>query len=309
MTELRGKIRETPVRASTDVGLLQDIADAARHAGAQTQLHIEAEIQGLVPELMDTLSPRGPYAYTIIPEVRADGSVRLPVLTTAEQIRAAYEMVCGMRELLSVSALTEVRGAWYTFQDGISRTRRKAAGELGVSQTIALFPCGADTGITGELVWIRRPRTALGAQSANAGQARADMHVREEVFLLHAAYIDALMRNDLEAVLDTLNEGVASAVRDYVNDTGTLIMLEGKAAHRDYYSALFDKYKVLRVEPSHRIAEDWYVFAELRITAAHRHCDGSMVTFNTAEFFAPANDGKFIARIGHGTDPASTAGF
>ena len=28
------------------------------------------------------------------------------------------------------------------------------------------------------------------------------------------------------------------------------------------------------------------------------------LAFHTAEFFIPANDGRFIARIGHGTDPA-----
>jgi hypothetical protein len=101
-------------------------------------------------------------------------------------------------------------------------------------------------------------------------------------------------------------------VRDYVNDTGTLTTLEGKDAHRDYYQAFFQKYEVVSVEPLYRVAEEWYIFAEVRITVRPRagadDSGGSAahdtIAFQTAEFHMPANDGRFIARIGHGTDPA-----
>lgn len=288
-----------------DTDLLERVAAASKYAAEQAHIHIDGEIMGLIPELMETLSPEGPYAYTILPEVRPDGSVRLPVLTTREQIRGAYEMICDMRFLRSVSSLSEIRGEWYTFADSISRTERRATGQQGASQTVALFPSGRAKGITGELVWLRTPRAALGARQVLAQEPRPEMFIREEVFLLYSQYIDALGRGDVEAVLETFNDGVASAVRDYVDDTGTLVMLEGKAAHRTYYEALFDKFEIQSVQALDRVAEDWYVFGELRMTAARRSGGGEILTFNTAEFFIPANDGRFIARIGHGTDLVS----
>jgi hypothetical protein len=285
--------------------LFDQIADATRHATDQAQIHIVGEIKGLIPELMETLTPEGPYAYTILPEVHPDGSVRLPTITTSEGIRECYHMVRGASELLSVSALTEIRGTWYTFQDSISRVERRDSGKRGASQTAAIFPSGKGSGITGELVWLRKPRSALGGPiPASDAEPLAEMYVREQVFQLHEQYVDAFRRGDVEGVLATFNDGIASATRDYVNDTGTIGELQGKAAHRAYYEALFDRYEILSVESWDRVAEEWYVFAELRVTAVRRGGAASdRVAFNRAEFFVPANDGRFIARIGHGTDP------
>jgi hypothetical protein len=59
------------------------------------------------------------------------------------------------------------------------------------------------------------------------------------------------------------------------------------------------------VTPLDRVAEEWFIFAELRLTVSPRDgADaGRELSFHTAEFHMPANDGRFIARIGHGTDP------
>ena len=48
------------------------------------------------------------------------------------------------------------------------------------------------------------------------------------------------------------------------------------------------------------------MFAELRFTVVERTGPdaGRAFAFNTAEFLIPAADGRFIARIGHGTDLA-----
>jgi len=292
-----------------DPEVLRLDAEAIDHATEQTTIHVEAEIKGVIPELMETLTPEGPYAYTILPEVHPDGSVRLPILTTWEEIEEAYKLVRGMSALLSVIPLTEIRGEWYTFQDNVSRGELRATGERGAHQTLALFPSGRGTGITGELIWVRVPRAALGARG-DATEASAEvtdeMFVREEVLLLHERYMEALRLADVEGVLETFNDGVASAVRDYVNDTGTLTTLEGKDAHRAYYEALFEKYEIRSVQAFDRVAEEWYMFAELRMTVSPRSgADGrGPLAFHTAEFFIPANDGRFIARIGHGTDPA-----
>ena len=291
----------------TDPDFLRQAAAVTRHAYEQSITHVEAEIKGVIPELMETLTPEGPYGYTILPEVRADGTVGLPIITTREGIKEAYQLIRGMSQLLSVTPLTEIRGSWYTFQDNLSRGRLKENGYEGPPhQTLALFPSGAGTGITGELVWIRVPRSRLGGDAVPAdaevsGDTLSVALEREKVYHRHCEYLDALRRSDVEGVLSTLHGRPASALRDYVNETGTLTTLEGADAHRAYYQAFFDKYEVLSVDVLSLVAEDWYVFAELRFTvSAHGN---RVIGFNTAEFHMPANDGRFIARIGHGTDP------
>jgi len=293
----------------TDPNFLRQAADVSRHAYAQSLTHVEAEIKGVIPELMETLTPEGPYGYTILPEVRDDGSVGLPIITTREGIREAYQLIRGMSALLSVTPLTEIRGSWYTFQDNLSRGRLKANGYEGPPhQTLALFPSGSGRGITGELVWIRVPKSRLGGDAETTdsevnGDALSGALEREKVYQRYCQYLDALRASDVEAVLSTLHHKGASALRDYVNETGTLITLEGPDAHRAYYQAFFDKYAVQSIDILSLVAEDWYVFAEVRYKIGAR--DGNQVLgFNTAEFYMPADDGRFIARIGHGTDPA-----
>jgi hypothetical protein len=289
-----------------DPEILRQAGAASAFAFEQSIIHIEAEIKGVIPELMETIVPEGPYGYTIMPQVLPDGSVNVPVITTREGIREAYELIRGMSDLLSVTPLTEIRGSWYTFQDNISRGARKATGEQSANQTLALFPSGQAKGITGELVWVRVPRSALGTGPAPVGAAKEEWQLREEVFLQHERYLQALRIADVDALIEVLNDGVQSAVRDYVNDTGTITSLDGKEAHRSYYQALFDKYEILSVEPLYRAAEDWYVFGEFRMTVRFRGGTeaGKTVAFHRAEFHIPAKDGRFIARIGHGTDPA-----
>jgi SnoaL-like domain len=290
----------------TEPGLLRQIAETTLHAHEQAVIHVEAEIKGVIPGLMRTLTPEGPYGYTITPQVLPDGGVKLPIITTRDGIQKAYESIRGMSDLLRVMPLTEIRGAWYTFQDNISYGARKGTDERGASETLALFPSGSGTGITGELVWVRVPPSALGGGQASDFLDKDEMFRREEVFQQQERYLRALQVGDIDGVLATLHERAASALRDYVADSGTLTTLEGKDAHRAYYQALFERYDIRSVDPLYRAAEDWYIFVEVRITAGAKsgaHA-GETVAFNRAEFHIPANDGTFIARIGHGTDPA-----
>jgi hypothetical protein len=119
--------------------------------------------------------------------------------------------------------------------------------------------------------------------------------------LQHDRYLEALQAADREGVLDSFDGEAQSAIRDYVNDTGTLIVLDGGDEHRAFYEALFGKYAIVSVDLLRRVSQDWYVFAELRMTV---RSGDSTFGFNTAEYFLPADDGRFIDRIGHGTDPA-----
>jgi hypothetical protein len=290
----------------TDPTFLRQLGETTAHAYDQAITHIEAEKKGVIPELMETLTENGPYGYTITPQVLPDGGVNLPVISTSEDIEGAYKMIRGASDLLAVNPLTEIRGTWYTFQDGISYGQRKGTDQRGANETLGLFPSATGKGITGELVWVRVPRSVLGGGDPPTGAPTDEMHLREQVFQQHDRFLQALLLADLDGVLGTIHDRAASAVRDYVEDTGTLTSLAGEEAHADYYRAFFDKFEVVSVEPLYRAAEDWYVFAEVRVTANVKRGSeaGRSVAFHTAEFHVPANDGRFIARIGHGTDLA-----
>ena len=286
----------------TDVGLLRESTQAALHAADQTMTHIEAEIAGRIPELMDTLTAEGPYAYTIVPEVHPDGTVKLPILSTADEIREIYTLIRGISDLKSVEPIVELRGSWYSFHEAISVGQIKNT-DLPPSQhvTLGLFPVSTGKGITGELVWIVRPRAELGS-GVNPEDIPTDpVQLRRETLALHDREVAALRDGDVDALMDCLNDGVASAVRDYVNNTGKLASLHGKDEHRAYYESFFAKYSVESVDLLDRVVQDSYAFAELRYTVTARDGSGP-VSFHTAEFHMPAGDGRFIARIGHGTD-------
>jgi hypothetical protein len=286
----------------TDPKLLSESAVAALHSNEQATIHIDAEIVGLIPELMETLRDQGPYGYTLINEVHPDGSVKLPILTTADEIRDIYALIRGASNLLSVEPLVEKRGSWYVFHEAISTGQIKNT-DLPPRETVtlALFPVSTDKGITGELVWIVRPRSELGARPDPENIPTDPVELRRDTLNLHTRQVQAFRDNDLDALLETLNEGVASAVRDYVHDTGALVSLTGKDEHREHYRAFFDKYTVESVDLLDRVVQETYAFAELRFTVTARNGSG-MSNFHTAEFHAPASDGRFIARIGHGTD-------
>jgi hypothetical protein len=289
----------------TDPRLLKKSADAALHAAEQSWVHMEAEYAGKIPELMETLAPEGPYGYTIIPQVHPDGGVKLPIMSTREGIEQAYKMIRGASDLLSSEAIVEIRGSWYTFTEAVNRGRLKGQTDVREAQTAALFPSSSGKGITGELVWARVPLSNLGRNKKPVDEVANRLSLRRELLALHDRYLEALRASDVEGVLNAMDDGVQAAVRNYVEDTGALISLDGKEAHRTYYRNLFETYDVQSVEFLDRVAQEWYVFAELRFTARPRAGGGETVAFQTAEFFIPASDGRFIARIGHGTDPAS----
>jgi hypothetical protein len=290
-----------------DPEVLAASAGASAHAYEQARAHIDEEIKARDPSnltaLIGSLAPAGPYAYTIMPRVGADGSVLLPVLTTREEIAEAYAFIRGLSDLHEVVGLTEVRGTWYLFQDAMTVGGPKDTDTRNDRQTLGLFPSGRETGITGELVWLRLPRTQLGAPDDVEVVADDELHGRRLVHDRFAEYVDGLQANDLDALLAPMHDGVASAVRDYVKGTGSLVELAGKDQHRAWYGELLAAYEIEGAQVLHLVVEDWYAFAELRVTASARG-SGDAVAFHVAEYYVPAKDGRFIARIGHGTEPA-----
>ena len=118
-----------------DPEILRITAEASAHAYAQSIWHIEEEINasnGNMEPLYDTLTPEGPYAYMVMPELLPDGGVKLPRLTLREEIVEAYGMIRGHSDLTEVIGLTEIRGTWYTFQDNISTSPHQDGPRSGV---------------------------------------------------------------------------------------------------------------------------------------------------------------------------------
>jgi hypothetical protein len=175
----------------------------------------------------------------------------------------------------------------------------------------AFFPSTTGSGITGELVWGRQVGVKLGVAQAPIGfdPSEADrdpLCARRRLLSQYRRYLDALSSVDLDGVLDVLADDAQALIRDYVEDTGTLINLDAKSAHRSYYRSFFDKFQVVSVEPLYWIAQPWYVFAEVRMTVRVRSGaeEGTTLAFHTAESFSPGDDGLFLVRMGHGTDLA-----
>jgi hypothetical protein len=285
-------------------------AAASAHAEEQATIHIAEEIKARDPSnltaLIGSLAPAGPYAYTILGRMAPDGSVQLPILTTRDEIAEAYGFVRGLSDLHEVIGLTEVKGTWYLFQDAMTVGGPKDSDIRNDRQTLGLFPSGVERGITGELVWLRVPREQLGSPDDVEVVAEDELHGRRLVRDRFLEYLHALRANDLDALLDTIHDGAASAVRDYVKGGGGLVELSGKAEHRAWFGDLLAAYEVQSVQELHVVTDEWYVFAELRLVVSPRRERGGAsdtLTFHVAEFHVPAKDGRFIARIGHGTEP------
>jgi hypothetical protein len=298
----------------TDPDLLRQSAEASLHVADETWIHIQAEViaaNGDYDALMSTLRPQGPYGYTIQPQINDDGTVRAPILTTREEIRVAYEEVRGRSDLLSTDALIEIRGAWYTFQESVSVGRLKTGDPnqepSGPTHLLGIFPVGAGKGITGELIWPRVPQAMLGRGDPPEQVATDPFQARRDLLVLHDRYLDAFRAGNADALVDTMNDDVQSGVRDYVNDTGALVELHAKEATRAHYAALFDKYEVVSADLLDRVVQEWYAFAEVRVTVQPRRANGARLAFHLAEFYVTAKDGRFFVRIGHGTDPVSVS--
>jgi hypothetical protein len=290
-----------------DPKLLEVTSIAAGEAYDKAVGHVNEEIRARDPSnltaLIGSLAPEGPYAYTIVPRILPDGGVSLPVLSTRQEIAEAYAFVRGMSDIHEVAGLTEITGTWYLFQDALTVGSPKDTDNRNDRHTLALFPSSAEPGITGELVWLRVPRSQLGSADDEEEPGADELHVRRLVLGRYQQYLAGLRANDVDAALEPLHDKVASAIRDYVGETGTLIELTGKAAHRNWYNELLAKYEVRSARPIQLVTTEWYVFSELRIQVERRD-NGAPFAFNTAEFHMTAKDGRFIARIGHGTEPA-----
>ena len=79
-------------------------------ASEQTWHHIRVECTGVVDDIVETLSPDGPYAYTISPVPTSEGSVpNQEIAYTREGIRKAYTDLHEISMVTGLRAATEIR--------------------------------------------------------------------------------------------------------------------------------------------------------------------------------------------------------
>ena len=286
-----------------DPALLRDMAVAAVHSGEQAIVHNRAEVVGSVPGLLDTLAPGDRFAYMLMPDIQPDGSVRLPTATTREEVGAVYEIVRGRSDVISEEPIIELRTPWYAFWESISTGRRKGSSEEHAHPLAVLSPVGPEPGISGEMIWPLLPTEMLGTGSDTMSETD-DADLRRELRLRHMRLIDALGEADVEGIVAEIDEGAASAVRDYVGDADGLVELVGPDGHRRHYSDLFERYEIVSVQLLHRVTQPWYLFAETRLTVRDRGDRGRVRAFHTAQIHAPGKSGSLIACLGWGTTPA-----
>lgn len=292
-----------------DPDLLARVAKAQAHAAEEGVGHVLSEMTGNVDVIIETLAPEGPYGYTIRQKYLEDGSLRLPVLTTRQEIYVEYKAVRGLSEILGHIGVVDIRTPWYLFHDSINLSKRRSDGRIAEHNTLVLCPVkGSSKGITGEIFWYRCPREILGREKGLPFDELNRRGMIKRHFEMHDALLAALRNGDVDTIVSQTNASIQMAIRDYVGDTGTLTQPENEVGKerdmvRTYWEALFKKFEILAVEQIQRVIDEWYIFAEVRFTAKLR-ATGENVAWHTAEFHVPGKDGLFIAWIGHGTDIA-----
>ncbi|HEY6532698.1 MAG TPA: hypothetical protein VIY72_10350 [Acidimicrobiales bacterium] len=168
-----------------------------------------------------------------------------------------------------------------------------------------MLPVTNGPGITGEIAFWNMGREQLGKNLPLAPEmSRLDM--RRHLVDLHDRYVAGFRASDADAMVDVFSVSAQAGIRDYVDDTGTLVHLDDLDGMRGHHRAFFDLYDVQAVDVLERVAQEWYLFAEVRVEAVARtgHHQGNRVAFHTGELLIPGRENKFMVQLGHGTDIA-----
>jgi hypothetical protein len=118
----------------------------------------------------------------------------------------------------------------------------------------------------------------------------------------HEEYMAALRAENVDRIVGGHMDDAAIAIRNYLTEESSLLNIAGHAAIRDHYAALFAKYRIIDVQLVNRVAESWYVFAELHWKVEER-ASGRRLEFCTADLNSIDADRKYWVRTGAGTDP------
>ena len=290
-----------------DPELLRRSAAAQLHAFAEVADHLTKEETGHIPTILDTLVSDGPWAWAIVPFTQPDGSFDLPLQTTHEGIEEMYGIIRGHSDVLGTEILSEVRGSWFVFAEAYSHMRVKETGEEHHFENVLMLPVTTGPGITGEIAFWNMGRDKLGKDLALA-PALSQLDMRRNLITLHDRYLDGLRTADADTMVEAFSPSAQAGIRDYVEGTATLTHLVDLDGMHRYHRAFFEQFDVQAVDVLERLAQDWYLFAEVRIEAVARTGArrGDRVAFHTGELFIPGRENKFMVQLGHGTDLAAS---
>ena len=271
----------------------------AARSGDLMWRHIESEYSQDPLQIAETLDTEFPLAWALAQDTGEEGSYHFLVGTTVEAIRQQYEVLRTYIEIWGWKPLLEIRQSWYTLTQGVALIKSVATGELHQNETVNLFPNGED-GVLGEL------------QCANVGRLPNGRYPADDTPLplqrlaaleAHDSYIEALRTEDVDRIVAAHSPKGCVAMRSYVTDESTQLNVTGLDPLREYFSALFRRYHVRDLRLVNRVAEAWYVFAELHWTVEERGGEQRTLEFCTAELSPLDYEGRYWIRTGAGTDP------
>jgi hypothetical protein len=276
-------------------------AHVAERSGELMWEHIRAEWTQDVQQVTDTLATDAPLAWTFAAPGSEDGSFYFLAGTTVDAIRQQYEWLRESIELHGWDALLEIRQGWYTMTQGVCTLTQVPGGKESKGETVTMFPVGHD-GILGELQVTTVGRMADGRLPSDGGSLPVQ---RLAALATHEQYLDALRAGDVDRIVAAHSPKGAVAIRSYLADESSLLNTNDLGDLRAYFEAFFDRFRVVAVELVVRMAEAWYVFAELHWTVEERGGEGRTLEFCTAELSPVDPEGRYWVRTGAGTDPVA----
>jgi hypothetical protein len=220
-------------------------------------------------------TPPAAWALALRPE---DGAFHFLTGTTVDEIRDQYKVLRAQLEIHGWRGTVELRQGWYTFTQGAGVIKSVATGTTHMSETVNLFPNGTD-GILGELQCGMAGRTGEGPLPVDD----ADLpRLRLAALERHEAYVEALLKGDVAALVAAHNPLCAIAMRNYVTDESTQLSIKGSDAIGEYFSAFYEKYEVQEVRLVNRLVERWFDFGELHFLVEERGGARRSLEFCTA---------------------------
>ncbi len=276
-------------------------AEFAERSGRIMWEHIESEYTQDPDQIALTLDTQAPLAWALAREDddAGEGSFQFLTGTTVDEIRDQYQVLRAQLEIHGWRGTVELRQGWYTFTQGAGVIMSVATGVTHMSETVNLFPNGTD-GILGELQCGLAGRTVEGLLPVDD----ADLpRLRLAALERHEAYVEALLKGDVAALVAAHNPLCAIAMRNYVTDESTQLSIKGSDAIGEYFSAFYEKYEVQEVRLVNRLVERWFDFGELHFLVEERGGARRSLEFCTAEIGPFDADGRYWIRTGAGTDP------
>ena len=275
-------------------------SDLQVQSAATAWKHVKAEYVDIIDDILATLAPSGPYAYTVVP--RVEEGKELPtqrIVATYEEIENSYRSMHRFAAVVAIRPVAELHTSWYTFVSGMGRGRDKTTGEEHERPVIVIFPTMGSEGITGELFWGRTQQGSMEGDPADGFLAS-----RFAVGGLHETLLEAYRKGDVDTIVEKAHPEIQTGVRDYVAQTGTLVNLHTRDDLRTHLQGFYAQYTVREIEVVNMQLDDWFFFHELRWTveALNGPDAGAVFRYHTAEYAEVSGAGVVVAHIGHGTD-------